>query len=136
MTPASDRETGEAGPSVRDDVSEGAPESAPRRTRLAAERTFLAWLRTGLTEITVALAIGRVVPALIGGPRLAYTILGAGYGVMGAFMIAYALLRVRRVESVLDRNGPVPQDPVVLVAFTVAGLALAVATVALVLFAA
>ena len=110
-------------------------ESAPRRTRLAAERTYLAWLRTGLTEITVALAVGRVIPALVGGSRLAYAILGAGYGVMGAFVIGYALLRVRRVDAALDANAAVRQDWPALVAFTVAGLVLAVATVALVVFA-
>ena len=30
-----------------------------RRTWLAAERTYLAWLRTGLGAIGVALAVGR-----------------------------------------------------------------------------
>ncbi len=39
---------------------------ATRRTRLANERTELAWWRTGLTALAVALAIGRVVPELNG----------------------------------------------------------------------
>lgn len=32
-----------------------------RRTLLANERTYLAWWRTGLTTLTVALAVARVV---------------------------------------------------------------------------
>ena len=56
-----DRPTGQAAPG-----SEG----APRRTSLAAERTYLAWLRTGLGAIGVALTVGRLIPALIGGSRV------------------------------------------------------------------
>jgi putative membrane protein len=37
---------------------------ATRRTRLASERTELAWWRTGLTALAVALAVGRVIPGL------------------------------------------------------------------------
>jgi putative membrane protein len=37
---------------------------ASRRTRLANERTQLAWWRTGLTALAVGLAIGRVLPEL------------------------------------------------------------------------
>jgi putative membrane protein len=37
-----------------------------RRTRLAAERTELAWWRTALTSIPVAVGVGRVVPELSG----------------------------------------------------------------------
>jgi putative membrane protein len=37
---------------------------ASRRTYLAGERTQLAWWRTGLTALAVALGVGRVVPEL------------------------------------------------------------------------
>src|SRR4249920_3427477 len=40
---------------------------ATRRTHLANERTQLAWWRTGLTALAVALGVGRVVPELAGG---------------------------------------------------------------------
>src|ERR1043166_8707504 len=40
---------------------------ATRRTRLASERTYLAWWRTGLTAFAVAFGAGRVVPELTGG---------------------------------------------------------------------
>ena len=37
---------------------------ATRRTRLANERTYLAWWRTGLTSFAVSLGAGKLVPAL------------------------------------------------------------------------
>ena len=37
-------------------------EDATRRTRLANERTYLAWWRTGLTALAVGIGIGKLVP--------------------------------------------------------------------------
>jgi uncharacterized membrane protein YidH (DUF202 family) len=37
---------------------------ATRRTHLASERTELAWWRTGLAALAVAVGVGRVVPGL------------------------------------------------------------------------
>lgn len=37
---------------------------ATRRTRLANERTELAWWRTGMTVFALALAVSRVIPDL------------------------------------------------------------------------
>jgi putative membrane protein len=37
---------------------------ATRRTRLANERTYLAWWRTGLTALAVGIGIGRIVPGV------------------------------------------------------------------------
>ncbi len=108
-------------------------DSAPRRTYLAAERTYLAWLRTGLGAIGVALAVGRLVPVLIGGSHRAYALLGVGYGVLGIFLIGYALLRARRVRTALTADRPLPLDSWALVVTTTLGLVLAVATIALVL---
>jgi inner membrane protein YidH len=36
-----------------------------RRTRLAAERTWLAWWRTGIAASAAALAVGGLVPQLV-----------------------------------------------------------------------
>jgi len=107
-----------------------------RRTWLAAERTYLAWLRTGLGAIGVALAVGRLIPALIGGPRVAYATLGAGWAVLGAFMIVHSLTRARRIAAALRIDGPIPSDWWAVVVITAASLALAVATLVIVLSAA
>jgi uncharacterized membrane protein YidH (DUF202 family) len=53
-------------------------DSAPRRTWLAAERTYLAWLRTGLGALGLALAVGRLLPALIDVSHVEFGLLGIG----------------------------------------------------------
>ena len=107
-------------------------DSAPRRTYLAAERTYLAWLRTGLGAIGVALAVGRLLPALIGGSHLAYGLLGVGYGVLGIFLIGYALVRARRIRAALEIGRPLPLDSWALAVTTAIGLVLAIATIVMV----
>ena len=114
------------------DEREGDGSGAGRRTWLAAERTYLAWLRTGLGALGVALAVGRVVPALIGGSRTAWVCLGAAYGLLGTFMIVHAFLRSRRVEAALEVDGSVPTDRWAIGVITGASLAVAVATVVIV----
>jgi len=62
---------------------------ATRRTRLASERTELAWWRTGLTALAVALAVGRVVPELSdSASRWPYVAVGACFGVYGIAVLA------------------------------------------------
>jgi len=60
---------------------------APRRTKLAAERTWLAWWRTGLTAAAGAIGIGRLVPELIHGTTWPYVLHGTGYGLLGLALI-------------------------------------------------
>jgi putative membrane protein len=75
---------------------------ASRRTWLAGERTVLAWLRTGLTATAVALAVGKVVPDLRdGGAAWPFVVLGAGYGLLGALIVAYGLYRGREVDRAI-----------------------------------
>jgi putative membrane protein len=75
---------------------------ASRRTWLAGERTVLAWLRTGLTATAVALAVGKVVPDLRdGGAAWPFVVLGAGYGLLGALIVAYGLHRGREVDRAI-----------------------------------
>jgi uncharacterized membrane protein YidH (DUF202 family) len=72
---------------------------ASRRTWLAAERTVLAWLRTGLTATAVALGVGKVIPDLReGGASWPFVVLGAGYGVLGVLIVAYGFWRGREVD--------------------------------------
>jgi len=108
-------------------------DSAPRRTSLAAERTYLAWLRTGLAALGLALAVGRLIPALIDVHRAPFAALGLGYGLFGAFLIAYAAYNTLSIRAALERNGPLPDDRWAIIVTTVGGLILAVVTILLVL---
>ncbi|MDH4113142.1 MAG: DUF202 domain-containing protein, partial [Actinomycetota bacterium] len=55
---------------------------ASRRTFLAEERTYLAWLRSGLAAIAVSLAVGRLLPELLDADQGVYRALGIGYGLL------------------------------------------------------
>ena len=100
-------------------------EDATRRTRLANERTYLAWWRTGLTALAVSVGVGR----LASGAHWPYEALGVGYGVLGIAFVATGYLRTRQVELALDRGTFAPLADRLTAALTAAGVALGVATV-------
>jgi putative membrane protein len=125
--PGAQPSSGPRGPALRD--------SAPRRTYLAAERTYLAWLRTGLGALGLALAVGRLIPALIESEHVAFAMLGTGYGAVGVFLILFSGWRQRRVHRALVDDAPIPTDTWVVNVLTIAGLALAAFTIVLVLAA-
>ncbi len=119
------------------DGPSGDPENvdASRRTHLASERTQLAWWRTGLTAIAVALGVGRVVPELSDtSTKWPYVSVGAAFAVYGVAMFAYGSWRTREVEAAL-RSGQfaVPHDRL-LVALTIVGAILGALTGLLVIF--
>ena len=63
-------------------------QDASRRTRLAAERTLLAWWRTGLAALAVGIGVGRIVPELSDASRhWPYVVLGVLFAVYGLAMI-------------------------------------------------
>jgi putative membrane protein len=104
-------------------------QDATRRTRLANERTYLAWWRTGLTSLAVSLAAGKVVPQLSNTHHTwPYQVIGAGFAVIGIGCIAYGLRRERQVEAALMRGEFVPPDRAWTLAMTVAGVLLGVFT--------
>ncbi|HEY1236801.1 MAG TPA: DUF202 domain-containing protein [Solirubrobacterales bacterium] len=92
----------------------GAPSEgwdAIRRTRLAAERTELAWWRTALTSIAVAVGVGRVVPELSGSnTEWPYVVAGIGWALYSVALFAYGSVRSRRVETALDRGTMIPSS--------------------------
>jgi len=105
---------------------------ATRRTRLANERTYLAWLRSGLTALAVSFGAGRIVPELAGGKTWPYALVGAGFGVLGLAFILAAFVRQRRVEEALRTGDYAAFDERAALAFTVVGLLLAVGTILIV----
>jgi putative membrane protein len=76
---------------------------ATRRTRLANERTYLAWWRTGLTAFAVSVGSGKLVPVLASGATWPYTAIGIGFAIVGVFCAGYAFWRYREVEDALRR---------------------------------
>jgi putative membrane protein len=116
-------------------VREPGVEDATRRTRLANERTYLAWWRTGLTALAVAVGVGRVVPEVSHVERWPYEVTGAGFGVLGLGFIAIGYLRTRAVESALDRGEFARFGPRLSLALLAAGFVLGTATILVVIFA-
>jgi putative membrane protein len=108
-------------------------DSAPRRTWLAAERTYLAWLRTGLGALGLALAVGRLLPALIDASHVAFGLLGGGFAVLGVFLLVLAAYRAQRTRAALTAGSPLPTDFWAVWVLTAGSCVLAVATIVLVI---
>ncbi len=107
---------------------------ATRRTRLANERTYLAWWRTGLTSLAVAVGLGRIVPGLTDVTRWPYELVGAGYGFLGVAFIGVGYIRVRTVERAVARGDFPRLDARLELALIAMSLILGFATIALVVF--
>jgi putative membrane protein len=108
-------------------------EDATRRTRLASERTYLAWWRTGLTTLAVSLAAGKLVPELSSGAAWPFQAIGVAFAVVGLAFIVYAYLRQKRVDEALARGEFAPFDTRAGLVFAVVGALLAVATIVVIL---
>jgi putative membrane protein len=105
---------------------------ASRRTRLANERTYLAWWRTGLASVAVGIAVGRLVPLLSHGVKWPFTVAGAGFAAVGALFIALALVRNNQVERALARGEFAPPDDRLITALTLIGVLLGLLVMVLV----
>jgi putative membrane protein len=116
-------------------LTEAETRDAARRTRLANERTYLAWWRTGLTALAVCVALGRVVPGVSDVTSWPYQVVGAAYGVVGVGFMLVAHVRVRMVERAVDRGDFARLDERISFALLGIGIALGGATIALVVFA-
>ena len=75
---------------------------ATRRTRLANERTYLAWLRSALTALAVAVGAGKIVPGVTDVTRWPFELLGAGFAVLAVVFIVGGARRFVRVEDALE----------------------------------
>jgi putative membrane protein len=110
------------------------PTDALRRTRLANERTYLAWWRSALTALAVGIGAGRIAPGLTGGSPWPYHVLGAAFGLLGVAFAVCAFTRHRNVERALATGSYAPLDDRVVVGLAGATVLLGVATVVLVIF--
>ncbi len=114
-----------------------AEEIAPdvtERTALAGERTLLAWWRTGLAALAVAIGVGRVVPELSTTKTVwPYTFMGVAYAAYGIALIIYGTTRGRDVD-VAARHGELSATrPGVMRWLALAGIALGLGTVGLII---
>jgi len=103
-----------------------------RRSRLANERTYLAWLRTGLAAIAVAVATGKIVPSVADVSELPFELLGGGFALLGLAVTSYGARRFGEVERALDEDSFAPLQPSVATALAAATCVLAVAALVLV----
>jgi putative membrane protein len=106
---------------------------ATRRTRLANERTYLAWWRTGLTTFAVSLAAGKLVPELSSGAAWPYEVIGVAFALVGLLFIAYAYVRQRRVEEALARGEYAPFEARAGFLFAALGVLLGIGTITVML---
>jgi putative membrane protein len=106
---------------------------ATRRTRLANERTYLAWWRTGLASLAVGLGTGKLVPAVTPGVQWPYTVVGVGFSFIGVVFIAYAFIRHRNVEGAVSRGGFAPPDERLMAVLAVVGVLFGLFVLAIVL---
>jgi len=112
-------------------ASEPGREDATRRTYLAHERTLLAWWRTGLAAFAVAIAVGRLVPALLHVSATPFITLGVGYGLLGLGFVLFAARRSQAVDRQLASGQFEPLSASMVWGVTVAMMVLGVATLVL-----
>lgn len=113
-------------------MSEPGVEDATRRTRLANERTYLAWWRTGLTALAVGVGIGRLVPEHVTTSRWPYELVGAGFGILGLAFVGIGYARTREIEHALDAGRFATIGDRLPLLLLAAGVVLGLATIALV----
>ena len=105
------------------------------RTRLANERTYLAWWRTGIAGIAAGFAVGRVVPEVVEGQSWPYVTVGAALTATGVLAFVYGAVRYRELDAALrEGREPARHEGAVLVLAAI-GVAAGIASILLVLIA-
>jgi putative membrane protein len=76
-------------------------------SKLANERTYLAWLRTALALVAAGVAADRVLPA--GGIILARQVVGVTFILAGVLTAAFARSQWRAVDRAVRAGRPLPR---------------------------
>lgn len=100
-----------------------------QRTQLAAERTWLAWWRSGIATAIAALGVGGLIPSVIDADRDLYIALGIGYALLSLAIFFAAYRRQASVEKQIAAQQSVSLNPRVVLALSLAGALLSLATV-------
>jgi putative membrane protein len=103
-----------------------------RRTWLAAERTWLAWWRTGIGATALAIAFGRLAPAIAHGARWPFRLIGIGYGLLAVAVLIIGAIRHRTVSEALRRGTYAELSSPLVMCLTAAAVLLSVGAVTLV----
>jgi len=105
---------------------------ASRRTRLANERTYLAWWRGGLTSLAVGVGAGAVAPELTDGDRWPFVLLGVAFAALAIAFISFGALRHREVDEAIAHGGYAPLGNGVALAFGLVGVLLSILVIVVV----
>src|SRR5689334_2636105 len=86
------------------------PQASEARTNseMAAERTWLAWWRTGLAATVGALAVGRFAPNVLDVAAWPYISLGCGYAAIAIGLLVTSASRQRKLLRNLAAGEPAP----------------------------
>jgi uncharacterized membrane protein YidH (DUF202 family) len=116
-------------------IDEPEKADATRRTRLANERTYLAWYRSALAAFAVGVGFGGL-PHVAHLTRWPYVVGGILFVLLGILFVGYGSARQHAVETALDRGEFSRLDPRIVGALAVVGVGLGILAIVLVLVAA
>jgi putative membrane protein len=98
---------------------------------LAAERTWLAWFRSGIGVAAAAIGVGGVLPKLADTASWGYVVLGAGYAALAVGVFVEGWRRQREIYQAIETDSDVPTGLHAIAALSIAGGVLALATLGL-----
>jgi len=98
--------------------SSGREELASLRTILAAERTFSAWIRTGLAALAGGLAVGRALVFRRYTPQVVARVIGGLLVIWGAGIFLFAIISYHRTCVRLSQEGVGKNSLVAMISMT------------------